>query len=699
MISFILISILYIVSSFFWTKYILFKFNNKEYISEKLLFVYPEILIVFFTQIVLSGLLFITILKPSNLNYLFFGILSFILAYFTSKNSNVKFEKIPTNTIKTYSILILTPVLLYLFFEFFYSLISDIYDLDALTYHLPMVVDWIQGKSLLNISNDTTYQGAFFYPSNYNLFYLFIITISKSDQFLKLSNFFLIPIMLIVPYKFGKKIGIPNIRSLLLTIFSFLMPLFLGQIGNIYVDYFTGATFLVAVFNLYFYSNEKQPYYLVFSSLSLSLFLGSKYSSLVFSLPFFLYIFYLIYKDKNIKFTDPKSLTITALCILTGITFYIRNILITGNPIFPAEISLGGITFFKGSLSAKYELSNSSIFDNFNIVSTPLELLQNISLSSGLSGLFLFLISLLSINVIFFKKTKNHKRIFLISLFSWYIFIFYIFMPNTYVHLIYNIRYLFPLFILSIFTLFLLVNAIKNQIFQKVLTGLIFILSIIVFKKMIDNPWYKTDFIINEKTIPIFESEITYLYMFVLLISITFLVHRYYKKNLNSFLITMTLLLLIFAGTEHTQNLKEKYQKNFDDLFFIEGNFLRGQLDISRWIDTNLEQPTKIAYSNIQTLYHLYDNTFKNNLVYININKCTSCKYNDYKDFKNGYRSNPNKSEWINNIFKEKPNYVVVSNGVDEMYPIELDWMKQEPGIFKQIFRTNNSQLYEVKLP
>ncbi|MBI95653.1 hypothetical protein CL656_00675 [bacterium] len=575
--------------------------------------------------------------------------------------------------------------------KLFVALFKIPVEFDALVYHLPIVSEWFQTGSLMNIYY-TAFSGPLaYYPSNFDLIYLWSIFPLNNDYFLNLLNF---PIIFCIPfliYSICRNYKIKQKISLFVSALPLYLPVFFQQLGTVFVD---GYFVLNMLFSIYFlqeiYKNHSLTKNSILFGLSLGLFVGTKYLGLPFAIIIWLW-FLLSYFTK--KILSIKNLILSSISFLiTGAFFYVRNFLDSGNPIFPVDISAFGIKILEGYPSASSKLSNSAIWDNLSSLSTYLEVGTSYFTMTDIPGLIIFLsvfFSLIYFIVNLFKKFIN-KDILIILITSIVFFILYLKAPYSYRDLIHNVRYAMPFLLIGTINLAYLLNKFTKYHSYFYLICIMAFSHSLIF--LLLQPDHKTFF--NLWIIDLYSE-----YFLVLILGFVFgLSTIYLKKQIIKYNLTLiSSVCLICLVVNFAFNKREFHKKDFYEVYYPESNIFWGVWNSGLWIEKNA--PTsKIAYSGFNLHYPLIGNEFKRSASYININDCLKCRYVDYKNSLDSIRRDPSFNDWFSNLQKNKIEYIVLDYS---LYPslenYEQLWIDNHPEFFEITKTFNTASIYKLK--
>lgn len=303
---------------------------------------------------------------------------------------------------------------------------------DSVNLHIPIANSIISGKIIHpNINTDI------FYPAATELILATFILLNIPLNFFNVIGLFLI---FIFSFVLGKNAGLKNYMSLWFALSIFLLNGFsrwsLTQKPDILM-----LLFLIFILIFCFKKKLNNLDYLLLGSAS-GFFIGSKFTGIV--ILFLIFIFF--YKHFLNKINLKKTIYFLVPFILFGVSWYLRNYLITGSPIY-----------FQG-YSATGESANSGLLAWpawESIINFP-KIMINAFISEFMLWGFAFFI--VPIFVYFKRYDKSISEIKKLVLISILFLIVYLFLPasDNLTQMIGSMRYIFPSVYLIIFSSFLI---------------------------------------------------------------------------------------------------------------------------------------------------------------------------------------------------------------------------------------------------
>lgn len=197
---------------------------------------------------------------------------------------------------------------------------------DAMTYHLEWPLQWLEGR----VRNETAFGDLSppFYPA---LPQLFFGTALASTAFTVVDS---LPLLLWLFLFWGLR-GIALCQGqksgLILLIFA-LSPLFFSATLVAEADLLLTVLFTLALWNFLLYKKTRHSFYLLHAVLATGLMAATKYSGLLYGCALLFWAFAVLRVPPRVWPLIPGS--------VCGMFFYLRNLIWTGNPLYPAHLPL-----------------------------------------------------------------------------------------------------------------------------------------------------------------------------------------------------------------------------------------------------------------------------------------------------------------------------------------------------------------------
>ncbi len=633
----ILTLVFLLLSSFFYSLF----FEREKFLEFLLIFS-----IIFYSQILFFSLLLGTFHILEEKYFFLLSFLSFL--------SSLKLFRKPHFKIRSFSpfsYFSLCIVFSFYTVVFKYTLPLPPLTTDGLLYHLPFAVHYIKTHSLSIPHLFFSDIAMSYYPVGGDIFYTFSL-FSFPEIFVKYTQVPFVLIGSLSIFLLMKKNGFSGISSTIAaSTFALIKPVF-KESCLCFVDLMMCSFFLASIY--FFSSNRRED--IIPGILSSSIFLSIKTISLLFFLPVipFLFIRKSGYLNKRLLYFS------LFLLIFCGFYSYIRNFILTKNPFYPVQISIGNFVIFKGI----YIYSKTPFFENLKnfllLIKKPISMVD-MSFST-----FIILLSSFSIGLVLSFKNKKHFYLFLIVPIST---IFYLlFVPPNY----HQIRHLLPLSgIMSICPAYIFKKKEKYSPF------LIFLLIYLAIKNM------------KGPSLFLFFSFLFFLSLFIYPVS---------KKGIKKISLIPAFCISIYLVFWVSVFLPiYKFSK-----FKVWKTFYKQQGSLWEFIEKNSERGKNIAYVGEFLTYPLYGGHFQNNVFYQSINSVDTpglYKYSGKINFPEEnpskiYRKYPSFQLWLKGLRKKKTNWILIKK--DKNY-IERDWIKENPSLFKLIYSNKFADVYSFK--
>ncbi|MDO8662429.1 MAG: hypothetical protein Q7K98_04320 [Candidatus Omnitrophota bacterium] len=668
-------------------------FSFRGYVDTLLAF-----LILFYTQIIatitLLGVLHILYLR----NILLFNSVMFFLVWLISRPAQgCKVKNDLSGFVAWLRAFSLTDKIIIFCFSFIcafalvkvaVNLINPPFGWDDLNYHFTFAVEWLKSGTLVTPIVVSDYPAPSYYPLNGSFIFFWLLLPFKNVFLADLGQVPFYIVTFLCMYSIGKKVGLSRRYSFYAAILLLLTPNYFKQMKIAYVDVMVTAFFLLALNFLFNLRKDFSIKNILLIGLSTGLLIGTKIivipHALIIAL-YFLWISYLLFVRNKLysRFLLSVVLFVLAIVAMGGFS-YARNFLMTGNPLYPLQVKIFGITLFRGVLGGEFINNENNGFS-----------LGKFLFHEGVGvGFILYAIpGLILAGLGLIKKRSEHKPylwfLFILIPFLYFIYRFEVGVPN--------IRYLYPWFAvcyilviwgMSIFTvpekwirygLIVCVLASTGEFARRQELIFSFLLSVVLFAIFLNTNRIKR-----------------------------FLLGRPY----------ITFFIIFIVGGSFLQYLYIDYSKNELKRYNLSqknSGFWPEAIDAWIWLDQNTSG-NNIAYVGRPVPFPLYGTNLKNNVFYISVNEgepylhnyknaCYSCK-GGYENFHNvlmetnNYRGKADYNTWLRNLKVKNTNFLFVYSlhqikGID--FPIEDGWAKAHQEIFSQVFTNNTIHVYKIR--
>lgn len=609
------------------------------------------------------------------------------------------------------------PVLIIGFTRFFNATLQVPVEYDNLAYHLPFVTEWMRTGNLWQVYY-SAYAGPLgYYPSNYELLVLWNIFPFGNDLMVNLLN---LPIFILLPfalYYLARKVYVSHKPALMVVLLFLMLPVTLRQLGTPLVDLFFCYTFILGLVYLREYAASRRMSDLALAGLALGLFAGTKYLGLVYSLPLIAFAVAWIvgiYR-KQIKRGLKHCGIFFGAMFATGGFFYLRNLVDTGNPVFPTEVSLFGHTILGGYGNLTNNLIETSLVNNVPVLRPFAYFFDRAFVMVGAPGILL-LISVLTFILVFLyylvhagitrqsKMDRQRIELLVISTIILLLLVFYTvgywYSPYSYKDLIPNIRYAFMLILVAMVAMGMAVSRWKvlQPIFY--LGGFIAVfynfVSLILFPPL--------SILVNERVMLDFAQLSEYGFyalIFGIVLYAVVLMAYFFRYSFGQRTLLPAILVLGLCSTSmsyvffhDTRAMRESLRQVLYTAWYAKEHEWLHLLEGAEWFNT-FAPAARIAYTGFNMHYPYFGRNLERYVDYVNVNDCLNCRYKDFSNDPDSIRSNPNPDHWLRNLRLLQKDYIVVKDDKDQP-GLEHTWINERPKIFKEVFRAGDVYIYSI---
>ncbi|MFA4891375.1 MAG: hypothetical protein WC604_03435 [Candidatus Gracilibacteria bacterium] len=589
--------------------------------------------------------------------------------------------------------------------EAFNALIQPVWEYDSISYHLPIARFWAVGGDLWRVFF-SAYAGPLgYYPGNGELLTLWTILPVGADVLANIQNIFLMFVFAVTGAYLLIRLGVGKVLSWVFPLLFLTSPIILKEVGNAHVDLLFALTFLYVILFVYEYVKTKganfATKYIIPVFLAFGLFLGTKYLAVPYAfLPLVIFVFYFVKNFKRgvrLKMLRCLGFGIVGF-VLVGGFWYLRNLIIAGNPVFPAEVKVGSLVLFDGFSGLTDKIMEWSLWNN--LASLDFAELKNMALRyvfrTGFQTLVIgFSYVVLVVMVVVRALKKSFNKIDLLFLFSIpFFFYLYLISPYTYNDFDANIRYS----VLTLLTGGSLVVYLMNRV--GVAGVLRWFLGVLIAGSVVGTLWVTLGYsdlpheIFNLSFVDEYIWLFTVFVLKIVLIGVfAFVVFGFKSVQKVGILLSLALIpLVLFLGNSGISEVREnekfdvlrhKYPPNFESL--ING---------FEWVEREVPDGSKIAYSGFHFHYPLYGAYFQRDAMYVNINNCRDCDYYDYRDSGNGIMTDADINWWFSNLDGLSIDYVMLYDQVGFM-KFEPSWVQIMSDKFEKVFEDGGVAIYK----
>ena len=220
-------------------------------------------------------------------------------------------------------------ILIILIFTLVNSLVYPPNTLDAMAYHMPKIMHWIQNGNINFYPTDDLRQLILAPFSEFVILHLYLLF--DSDIFSNLVQWFSMFICLITVSLISKELGCNLKFQIFSVLFCSTLPMGILQSTSSQTDYVTAMWLCIMVYFLLKYLRTNFPIYIIFFGLNLAFGIFTKGTTYIFAFSFCIWLgLYVLFTNKN----HIKYLIIIPLIILIiNFGHFNRNINFAGNPL------------------------------------------------------------------------------------------------------------------------------------------------------------------------------------------------------------------------------------------------------------------------------------------------------------------------------------------------------------------------------
>ena len=381
------------------------------------------------------------------------------------------------------------------------------------------------------------------------------------------------------------------------------------------------------------------------------------------------------------------SLFFTLLLVFGGYG-YIRNFILSGNPLFPLHFEVLGKVVFAGVMpKATYLVRWTS--EGYNLV--------KLFFSEGM-GIQLFLLifpaTFIAPALILFKRRRRKEKtdfalVYFLLLPAILYFVFRYFIPQLWT------RFLYPyLGVGAVLAIYLLDHL---RVPLKVIRGIVvacFLASIFELSGHAELGLSMAAFIVLFFTLPLLSA---------------FFSQSKYRRQVTALLIIISLAGFYFGQKWYLDHEYERY--------ISEAPYQKGAAEGWKWLNDHTDE-ARIAYTGWPFPFALYGTDFKNDVYYVSINNIHPAQLHlfpegnlDWPRYRTdiieavsmrdeNYRGKANFIQWYENLTAESTDYLYIYTfkfDKKPFSPIEDRWARNHPDKFELVLDNASARIYRVK--
>lgn len=597
----------------------------------------------------------------------------------------------------------------FLIVELFNGYIYPVWEFDSISYHMPMVYEWLKSGSLWKTAY-TVFAGPLgYYPGNGELLAMWNVLPFHADYFADFPNFFLIAVFAITAYDFARHFFSQTGAALFTALFVYC-PLVLKQINTAGVDLLFSLSLLYTAYFLYKFAATKKFNYAVLTFLAFGLSAGSKYLAVPYLLiPAVIFTAFALWHFRG-RYIHCAVIGLVCF-IFAGGFWYLRNWIIADNPIFPAALNLDGREIFKGYGNMTQRILGWSIWQNIPNIrwSEAVELIRKFASSAGYQIFMVFFVIAVSFIYIadsfansIFKLAHRKPSVFLrfvieLFLFTFLIFLtlFFIFVyfiaPYSYQNFGANIRYALPVILIASF-----ITALCYERFKKMQTVILSLAAALIAFTLIktfltpDLPHQMFGFALIKSNLRLFGFLLAKIAAMIIVGAVLFSNRGFQKFGI--ILLSLLIPFVITSGNNSVFSLRENQKYAILETKYP---WLKNVFSAAKWTSEHVKKNENIAYTGFFFNYAFLDSGLFRNIKYINLNGCDRCSYFNYRDKPDSIANGADYGAWKNSMRRSNIKYLVLFDLIKELKR-EPSWIHGHPYDFQLMFSRDGVYIYRI---
>jgi len=230
---------------------------------------------------------------------------------------------------------------------------------DDFTYHLVFPAEWAQSGTLNMRSVPFGNHSPTYYPMNTELFWVWLLIPFRQLFHINAAQSVFFVFSVVASYEIFRHCHASRRASLVAASLFGLCPVVVAELAKAYVDVAFGCFFLVALAAVLAFGRAPSAAKAFQIAAAVGLFAGTKIPGVVFTLlvlaPLTAVVLVWTWRRTGPS-SRPGAGRIAAVLAGSGILFiaaggwwYVRNLLLTGNPVFPLNVKVLGATLFEGA--------------------------------------------------------------------------------------------------------------------------------------------------------------------------------------------------------------------------------------------------------------------------------------------------------------------------------------------------------------
>jgi hypothetical protein len=252
-------------------------------------------------------------------------------------------------------------------------------DPDSLWYQLPRVAHWYQLGTFLTPMTQWEGPGGLlnFYPYNWNMLFLLALIPLGNDQFVLMVNVAAWLVLGLATYALARLVTEQRFGPMFAAILVLFLPLTIASVYTAHVDLPFGAFFVASVYFTLGSWRNKDGYFRLMALICVATMTGIKmsgipYTGLVAALSLWLLLLGRLTKKPGPRWVETvrqqpllTGLAVTSVGLL-GVSWYVHNALVAGNPLGFVQISVLGRVLWHGEVTREF-INKTNLLYNVSI--------------------------------------------------------------------------------------------------------------------------------------------------------------------------------------------------------------------------------------------------------------------------------------------------------------------------------------------
>lgn len=237
--------------------------------------------------------------------------------------------------------------------------------LDSLTFHLPVSVRWMQTGTVWRVDQYLPLFANGYYPQNGDALNLALIEPFRSDAFVRVLGVLSLPVLALAVYALARELRAPRGAAWLGAALVASLPItVLTADEGAKTDLWCVAALAVAGLFLLRHLRTRSGDDLLLGALALGLGFGTKWYGVTAAVVIGVaWAGARLWQRPRATAALREAGSLAALCALGGGLWLVRNWVESGNPLFPAPVSVAGLTLFDGPADPVRDCAGFTVAD------------------------------------------------------------------------------------------------------------------------------------------------------------------------------------------------------------------------------------------------------------------------------------------------------------------------------------------------